>query len=126
VLALPSMDNQQERDLYSTDIRGQGNASCLKYLTAGSGAGGANSKTFSIFLNSHHLQGREVTLDICPLELMPSRFQAPVKFFAQDEGQKAAENMSAYGFDAVYGTSSWSIFSLSMVMPPLPALIYRA
>ncbi len=98
MLALPAMDNLLENVSYFANGRRQGNSNCLEHLAARSNAGGANRKTSSIVFNRHLLQGSEVALNVFPLELMSGRFQSPVQFLAQDKSQKAAENMSTYGF----------------------------
>jgi len=76
------------------DCRRQYYSDRLKDLAAVSLALGPNGEAFFIFFDGDRLQGSKIPLDVGPLEYMTGMVQAPLQFFSQDQGQKAAEHVA--------------------------------
>ena len=51
----------------------------------------------AVFFYCYRLQGFEILLDFSPLKAMAGLLQTPIKFFANDQSQKAAKDMAPDG-----------------------------
>jgi hypothetical protein len=92
------MGNPKKAFLCFTNSWRQGNTYRLEHLATGTSACRTNHKTAAIVFNNDILQGFEVPFDIRPFKLMPTRLEATIKFFAQDQRQETAKHMASDRF----------------------------
>src|SRR5665648_323731 len=80
------------------DRRWDGHPDSLEDFTAGSEAFAADGERLALIFNRDLLQGLEILLDVGPFETVAGLLQPPIQLLPDDQGQKAAKNVTPDGF----------------------------
>jgi hypothetical protein len=100
-LALPPCQLCKNRKLNFANGRRHGHTDCLEHFAAYALCFAAHRQVVAVFFYVSLLQRFQILLDMRPFEGMAGFFQVTLQLLAQNQSQKAAEDMPADGIIAL-------------------------